>query len=90
MTRWKASGGIGEALPTADPLKRLHLIQERMNLAPELAASEGGSINIDELEAEFVQAAGPYGARKNISYTAWRELGVPAPILARAGISRSS
>jgi len=40
------------------------------------------------LEADFVQVAASYSARKGISYTAWRELGVSADVLKRAGISR--
>jgi hypothetical protein len=37
-----------------------------------------------------VKAASAYSARKGISYAAWRELGVEAAVLKRAGISRSS
>ena len=31
-----------------------------------------------------------YAQRKGISYAAWRELGVPADVLKKAGISRGS
>ncbi len=30
-----------------------------------------------------------YGERKGISYEAWRQLGVPAEVLKRAGITKS-
>lgn len=76
-------------LPTAGPLKRLHLIQERLDLQAALEASEAGT-DIADLEAQFVAVAASYGERKGITYSAWRELGVPAPVLAQAGISRTS
>lgn len=79
---------VEDALPTADPLKRLHLIQERLDLQNALEANES-RVDLDTLEKEFVAAAGPYSERKNISYSAWRELGVPGPVLAKAGITRS-
>jgi hypothetical protein len=76
-------------LPTADPLKRLHLTQERLDLQAALEASEAGT-DIADLEAQFVAVAASYGERKGITYSAWRELGVAAPVLAQAGISRTS
>jgi hypothetical protein len=47
-------------------------------------------LNLEKIEADFVSVAGQYGARKNITYTAWRAIGVPADVLKRAGIGRSS
>ena len=76
-------------LSDADQLKRLQLIQERLDLSAELEAY-GAKVDLTELEQEFVQAAGPYSTRKGISYAAWRELGVEPAVLKRAGISRSS
>lgn len=74
---------IGEA----DPLKRLQLVQERIDLTDELAQSDS-PIDLSELEADFVASAKAYSERKGISYTAWRELGVPATTLKAAGIGR--
>ncbi len=80
---------IESDLAEADPLKRLQLIQERLDLQAELAtASE--KVDLSGLEEEFVRAAAAYSARKGISYAAWRELGVEPAVLKRAGISRSS
>lgn len=80
---------IDQELAGADPLKRLQLIQERLDLHAELeAASE--KVDLSGLEQEFVDAAAAYSARKGISYAAWRELGVEPGVLKRAGISRSS
>ena len=42
------------------------------------------------LEEDFVQAAKNYGDRKGISYAAWREAGVDAGVLRRAGIRRGA
>jgi hypothetical protein len=85
----KRLGTIETDLPTADPLKRLHLIQERLDLQAALETSEAGT-DLADLEAQFVAVAASYGERKGITYSAWRELGVPAPVLAQAGISRTS
>lgn len=80
---------IEAALPTADPLKRLHLVQERMDLQSQLEAN-ATKIDLEALEQDFIAAAGPYSERKGISYQAWRELGVPGQVLAKAGITRGS
>lgn len=76
-------------LMDADPLQRLHLLQERIDLTAELEAMSNG-LNLEKIEADFVSVAAQYGARKNITYTAWRAIGVPADVLKRAGIGRSS
>jgi hypothetical protein len=79
---------IDDELTVADPLKRLRLIQERLDLNAELEALSA-KVDLSGLEAEFVRAAGAYSARKGISYAAWRELGVEPAVLKRAGISRA-
>lgn len=80
---------IEQEMPGADPLKRLQLIQERIDLQRELESSET-TVDLAALEAAFVEAAKGYSARKGISYQAWRELGVPASTLKAAGIGRGS
>jgi hypothetical protein len=80
---------IDAELPDADPLKRLQLVQERLDLTAELDAA-GEKVDLTGLEQDFVDAAADYSARKGISYAAWRELGVEAGVLKRANISRSS
>jgi hypothetical protein len=74
-------------IATADPLKRLHLVQERLDLQNALEASES-KVDLDQLEKDFVKSAAPYSERKGITYSAWREVGVPANVLEKAGISR--
>jgi hypothetical protein len=80
---------IEEELATADPLKRLQLVQERIDLRAQLEAS-GEKIDLSQLEADFVAAAKAYSERKGISYQAWRELGVSAATLKAAGVGRGS
>jgi len=83
----KRLAAIEEKLPEADPLSRLQLVQERMDLERQVAAADP-AVNLSELEAEFVSAAPAYGQRKGITYAAWREAGVDAAVLRRAGIRR--
>lgn len=80
---------IDAELESADALKRLQLIQERLNLNAELEAADS-KVDLTELEREFVDAAAAYSTRKGISYAAWRELGVEPAVLKRAKISRGS
>ena len=80
---------IDVELVSADPLKRLQLIQERLDLKEELD-SAGQTVDLSGLEQEFVEAAGDYSKRKGISYAAWRELGVEPSVLKKAGIGRGA
>jgi hypothetical protein len=80
---------IDVELVTADPLKRLQLIQERLDLKEELERA-GQTVDLSGLEQDFVEAAAAYSLRKGISYAAWRELGVEPAVLKRAGVSRAS
>jgi hypothetical protein len=73
----------------ADPLKRLQLAQERLDLQTELSASDQ-SVDLDALEKEFIASAKGYGERKGITFAAWREVGVSAATLKAAGISRGN
>jgi hypothetical protein len=78
---------INALLPTVDPVKRVHLVQERLDLTRELNAASS-SDDLAALEAGFIRVALSYSASKGISYVAWREIGVPAAVLARAGLPR--
>jgi len=80
---------IDVELVSADPLQRLQLIQERLDLKQELEKTEQ-TVDLTGLEQDFVDAAAAYSRRKGISYAAWRELGVQPAVLKRAGIARSS
>ena len=80
---------IEEKLPQADPLTRLQLVQERMDLQRQLEASDS-TVDLQGLEDEFVKAAADYSRRKGITYAAWREAGIDPAILRRAGIRRGA
>lgn len=68
-----------------DPLESVELIQKRIDLENELKRIDEVA-HFDELEEGFVEHAAGYSERKSITYTAWRELGVPASTLRAAGI----
>lgn len=72
----------------SDPASRVELIQKRLDLEEQLKSASDGP-DPEELEKGFVEAAKEYSERKGISYTAWRELGVPAATLREAGVSRT-
>jgi hypothetical protein len=80
---------IDKEMGSANPIKRLSLIQERLDLLKE-KESLTGTVDISAFEDAFVGAAKGYSERKGISYAAWRELGVPPAVLKRAGISRGA
>ena len=85
----KRLDAIDDELTTADALTELKLVQERRNLQSELE-SKSDAVDQTAVEEAFVQVAKSYGERQGISYNAWREVGVPAPVLKRAGIGRSA
>ena len=80
---------IEAKLANADPLSRLTLVQQRMDLLGELDSLQAG-VDLSGLEADFVAVAKGYSERKGISYAAWREVGVEPAVLKKAGVSRSS
>jgi uncharacterized protein YicC (UPF0701 family) len=80
---------ISEQLDSASPLQRLQLVQERLDLSAELDQLDT-KVDLSALERDFAKVAKDYAQRKGISYAAWRELGVPADVLKRAGITRAS
>jgi hypothetical protein len=78
---------IDDQIKSSDPLNELLLTQERRDLASELETMSK-SVDVASVEAAFVEVAASYSTRQGISYTSWREVGVPAATLKRAGISR--
>jgi hypothetical protein len=79
-------GAIRKELQLADTVTKLRLTQERMDLERELKVKKANA-DIGKLESQFVKVAHIYGSRNGITYTAWREVGVSAQVLKRAGIS---
>ena len=69
------------------PLKRLELMQDRRDIEKQLAAL-AEEPEMSTVETGFLEHAASYGQRKGIAYATWREIGVPADLLTKAGISR--
>jgi hypothetical protein len=84
----KNLAAVQESIKTASGARRLELIQQRRSLEVELAGMSAGGPDLVGLEKDFVKAAKSYSQRKGITYGAWREFGVPAEVLRKAGISR--
>lgn len=74
---------------SADPLARLLLIQERLDLTARLDSGDTGDPVAGTVDG-FVANAAAWAARKGITYKAFREFGVPADVLKAAGVPRSS
>jgi len=72
----------------SNPERRLTLIQSRHDLEDRLAASSEQA-DLPALEKAFVSALKSYSERRGIGYAAWRELGVSAPLLKKAGVPRT-
>jgi hypothetical protein len=71
-----------------NPLKMVELRQSRLDAEEALAKLESAA-DLDDLEMGFVGVVKSYSKRKGIGYSAWREQGVPASVLKKAGVSRS-
>ena len=81
---------IDELLITADPLTRLHLTQERIDLHAEVVrVTNGADSDFPSIEADFVKVARAYGEYTGVTYAAWRQVGVETDVLERAGIART-
>jgi hypothetical protein len=80
---------IDEQLKTADPVNELRLVQKRRDLNTELEGM-GSNVDLKSIEDAFVKVAASYSERQGISWASWREVGVPASVLTRAGLSRQS
>ena len=80
---------IDDQLKTADAVTELRLVQTRRNLNAELEGI-GSNVDLKSIEDAFVKVAASYSERQGISWASWREVGVPASVLTRAGLSRQS
>ena len=79
----KLSAGGGNAL------KRLEMMQEISDIDQRLTQVEE-EVDITATEALFVEHARSYAGRKGIQYSTWRQFGVSADVLSKAGITRGS
>jgi len=80
---------VNQKLDASDnPLEAVDLIQAKLDIERSLAELDN-AVDMEALEAGFVEHAASYSERKGVSYTAWREFGVPAKVLRDAGIKET-
>lgn len=80
---------VNQKLDASDnPLEAVDLIQAKLDIERSLAELDN-AVDLEALEAGFVEHAASYSERKGVSYTAWREFGVPAKVLREAGIKET-
>lgn len=79
QTRAKQSTGLDRVLAA----------QAVRDLQARLATSPTNNADIKTLERDFVKVAKLVSQRRGISYGAWRDAGVAADVLKRAGIART-
>lgn len=73
---------------TDNPLESVDLIQSKLDIEKSMAEVENAQ-DMESLEKGFVDNAASYSERKGVSYTAWREFGVPARVLREARIKET-
>ncbi len=78
---------IAAELKTTDPVTKVRLIQERLDLRTELASMKTKS-EVATAETKFVKVAASFSERNDITFDAWREFGVSIAVLKKAGITR--
>jgi hypothetical protein len=75
---------------TAIGLDRVLAHQQARDLRARLAsAGEHAATDVKSLEREFCKVAKAFSERRGIRYGSWRDAGVPADVLLRAGIPRT-
>ncbi len=79
-----------ERARSSSGVDRVVAAQEVRDLTRRLAAARStGAVDIKSLEVAFVKVAKKFGENRGITYGAWRDAGVPADALRRAGIART-
>ena len=80
---------VGDKLETTNnPLDTVDLIQSKIDIERTLAELDNAQ-DLGSLETGFIENVASYSQRKGVSYTAWREFGVPASVLKKAGIKET-
>lgn len=79
---------ISTEIAAAKPVKRLLLMQERSEIEKSLAALQEQP-DTSAIEEAFVQHAASFSERKGVEYATWRDYGVDAATLAKAGVTRT-
>jgi ribonuclease PH len=69
----------------SSPIREVELIQQRLDIDAQLVQADQAK-RLAELEEAFVKVAASWAKRTGISAAALREVGVPARVLAKAGM----
>lgn len=79
-TRLKSTKGV----------EKLLAAQEVRDLQAKTAQLDSsGATDVKALEADFVRIAKKFGENRGVTYSAWRDAGVSADVLRRAGVART-
>jgi hypothetical protein len=77
----------GRLAREVNALRAVEIRQQILDAEKALAEADTAA-SVEELEKGFVEHAASYSDRKKISYAAWRQSGVPAEVLKKAGVRR--
>ena len=78
--RAKSATGVDKVLAAQD-------VRDLQTRIANMSAASG--TDIKSLEAAFVKIAKRFGENRGIGYGAWRDAGVPATVLKKAGVART-
>jgi|SRR5689334_14460780 len=79
-----------ERSKTATGVDKVLAAQEIRDLEAKIAQLDSASgADLKTLEAAFVKIAKKFGENRGIGYAAWRDAGVSAQVLRRAGVART-
>lgn len=78
--RFKTGAGVEKVLAAQE-------VRDLQAKISELQSTTG--VDVKSLEASFVRIAKKFGENRGIAYGAWRDTGVPAQVLKRAGVART-
>ncbi|MFM8238174.1 MAG: hypothetical protein ACKOBG_10565, partial [Actinomycetota bacterium] len=76
---------------SATGVEKVVAAQEVRDLRAKLteAKGTGNGTDLKAVEAAFVKVARKFGEARGITYGAWRDAGVPAAVLKKAGVART-
>jgi hypothetical protein len=79
-TKARSATGVEKVLAAQD-------VRDLQTRIANMSVASGGDIK--SLEAAFVKIAKRFGENRGIGYGAWRDAGVPAVVLKKAGVART-
>jgi hypothetical protein len=77
-------------LKTATGVEKVLAAQEVRDLLAKTAQLDAaGGTDVKSLESDFVRIAKRFSENRGVGYRAWRDAGVPAEVLRKAGVART-